>query len=167
MNHLPKDVQLFFKNMSDFVNSELIFYGSVTRNDYIHNQSDIDLAIFTPNPQNVVVQLSHFLKIDKKQFKKIVWKLNGDTIVGYKIKCNEFLDLNCEIAIYNEIFKSTLLDEFKRPDDLPLYLYIALLIIKFFYYRIPIIPTNIYVKLKRLIYNDLMGKKDSLFMLLE
>ena len=44
-NSLPNDVNVFFKELSDYIDTPLYFYGSVQRNDYFPGNSDIDVDI--------------------------------------------------------------------------------------------------------------------------
>jgi hypothetical protein len=165
---LPKNIKDFFYNLKNYLDSDLYFYGSINRSDYIHGKSDIDLAIFTDNEYSIINKLQHFLHAEKSDFKKVIWKLEGQMIYGYKIKCDPNLlnGAECEIAIYNNDFKDILLFEFQRNDNIPIFLFIILYILKFFHYTFPIIPKNIYVKIKRIMFNKIMNKKDSEFLLI-
>jgi hypothetical protein len=165
---LPRNIKDFFYNLKNYLDTELYFYGSINRSDYIHGKSDIDLAIFTDNEYSIINRLQHFLHAQKSDFKKVIWKLEGHMIYGFKIKCDpNLLDgAECEIAIYNNDFKDILKYEFQRNDNVPIFLFIILYILKFFHYTIPIIPKNIYVKIKRIMFNKIMNKKDSEFLLI-
>jgi predicted nucleotidyltransferase len=161
---LPKKVKEYFYKLQDYLDTQLYFYGSVTRSDYIHGKSDIDLAIFSDNEYSTISKLQHYLHVKRNNFEKVVWKLNGQMIYGFKVKCGEDIGLNCEIAIYNNIFKYTLLKEFDRPNDnQPIYVFVLLYILKLFYYRIPLLSKNTYTRIKRYIMNELMGQKESAF----
>ena len=59
---LPNKLQRFFKRIENDLDTELYFYGSVTRSDYIPNKSDIDVAIFTDNEYSDMYKLQHILK---------------------------------------------------------------------------------------------------------
>jgi predicted nucleotidyltransferase len=167
-NDLPKNIKDFFNNISKYINNELIFYGSVTRSDYVPGKSDIDVAIFTDNEQSEISKLQQVLHVKRDAFEKIIWKLNGKMIYGYKIVCEKYTDINCEIAIYNNDFKELLLDEFNKPlKNQSVFIFALLYILKTFYYHIPLLPQKTYINLKRIILNDLMGKKDSVFFVLK
>lgn len=164
---LPKNIKDFFNNISKYIDNELIFYGSVTRSDYVPGKSDIDVAIFTDNEQSEISKLQQVLHVKRDAFEKIVWKLNGKMIYGYKIMCEKYTEINCEIAIYNNDFKEILLDEFNKPlKNQSIFIFALLYILKTFYYHIPLLPQKTYVNLKRIILNDLMGKKESVFFVL-
>jgi len=150
------------------LDADLYFYGSINRSDYIHGKSDIDLAIFTDNEYSVINQLQHFLHASKSEFKKVIWKLEGQMIYGFKIKCDPNLlnGAECEIAIYNNDFKDLLLFEFQRNDNVPLLLFSMLYILKLFYYKIPIMSKKTYANIKKFLFNKVMNNKDSEFLLI-
>lgn len=162
---LEKNIKDFFYRMENYIETDIIFYGSATRDDYVPGKSDIDAAIFTDNEYSIMSKLQHFLHVKKSAFDKIVWKLNGKMIYGYKIKID---NINAEIAIYNTEFKKILLEEYSRPfKNKTILTTIAIYILKLFYYQYPIISTKFYQNCKRFILNDMMGQKNSLFFLLK
>jgi predicted nucleotidyltransferase len=111
----PK-LKKFFINLQNYLDTDIYFYGSVNRPDYVAGKSDIDIAIFTDNEYSIMTKLQHYLHIPRKAFDKVVWKLEGQMIYGYKLKCEKYVSLNeakkCEIAIYNNDFKDILMKEF-------------------------------------------------------
>ena len=164
----PKDVKDFFKRLENYLDTDLYFYGSVNRSDYVHGKSDIDVIIFTDNEYSVISKLQHFLHVKRNAFDKLVWKLNGNMLYGYKIKCKDYIDINCEIAIYNNEFKEIVLKEIQQYNSVPLYISILLFILKTVYYTFPIISSKTYSTYKRFLFNDLMlKKKNTVFFLLK
>lgn len=164
----PPELKQFFINLQNYLDTELYFYGSVNRRDYVHGESDIDIAIFTDNEYSVMTKLQHFLHVKRDAFDKVVWKLEGKMIYGYKIKCDKYINSKCEIAIYNNDFKDTLLNELSNYNTMPLYISVMLFILKTLYYRFPIISTKTYSEYKRLIFNKIMvDKKNTTFLLLK
>jgi predicted nucleotidyltransferase len=165
---LPRSVKDFFYNLKNYLDTDLYFYGSINRQDYIHGKSDIDVAIFTDNEYSVMNKLHGILYSKKDDFKKVIWKLEGKIIYGFKIKCNPNLlnGAECEIAIYNNDFKEHLLNEFERNDRIPILVSIIIYILKFLHYNIPLISRDVYVKLKRIIFNRLINNKKSEFMII-
>ena len=127
---LPKDVKDFFKRLENYLDTDLYFYGSVNRPDYVHNKSDIDIAIFTDNEYSTIAKLQHFLHVKRNAFDKLVWKLEGKMIYGYKIKCEKYIDIKCEIAIYNNDFKDVLLKDISQYKSLPPHIAFLLFILK-------------------------------------
>jgi predicted nucleotidyltransferase len=163
-NDLPQKTKDFFKKMENYLDTQLVFYGSVIRTDYVPGKSDIDVAIFTDNEYSIMAKLQHFLHVKRSDFDKVVWKLDGKMIYGYKIK---ILEQNTEIAIYNNDFKEQLMEELNKPIINKTFLTTTLLLLlKLFYYQLPLIPTVFYLKCKRYVLNDMMGKKESVFHLI-
>ncbi len=163
-NDLPQKTKDFFKKMENYLDTQLVFYGSVIRSDYVPGKSDIDVAVFTDNENSIMSKLQHFLHVKRSEFDKVVWKLDGKMIYGYKIK---ILEQNAEIAIYNNDFKDILIEELNKPIINKTFLTTTLLLLlKLFYYQLPLIPTDLYLKCKRYVLNDMMGKKESVFHLI-
>ena len=164
----PYELKQFFYNLQNYVDEDLYFYGSVNRSDYVHGKSDIDIAIFTDNEYSLISKLQHFLHVKRNAFDKIVWKLNGNMIYGYKIKCDKYMDSKCEIAIYNNYFKDQLLNEINTYNSIPLYISILLFIIKTLYYTFPLLNSKTYLEYKRYIFNVLfLNKKNTVFFLIK
>jgi predicted nucleotidyltransferase len=164
----PPDIKQFFVSLQNYLDTDLYFYGSVNRSDYVHGKSDIDVAIFTDNEYSTMAKLQHFLHVKRNAFDKIVWKLEGKMIYGYKIKCDKYINSKCEIAIYNNDFKEYLLNEITKYDKVPFHVAIMLFILKTFYYTFPILSLQTYMTWKRFIFNDIMlNKKDTVFFLLK
>ena len=164
----PKDVKDFFKRLENYLDTDLYFYGSVNRSDYVHNKSDIDIAIFTDNEYSTITKLQHFLHVKRNAFDKVIWKLDGKMIYGYKIKCEKYMDIKCEIAIYNNDFKNILIKEISQYNSVPPHIAILLFILKTMYYTFPIISQETYSSYKRYIFNEIMlQKKNTVFLLLK
>ena len=162
---LPKKVQDVFRRIENDLDTELYFYGSVTRSDYIPNKSDIDVAIFSDNEYSDMNKLNHILIVKRSDFYKVVWKLNGKIVYGYKVKIKA---INCEISIFNNDFKEMLLDEYTKPNkNQSLFIYCLIYLLKMFYYQIPIIPKQTYIELKRYIMNVLISNKESVYFLIK
>lgn len=164
----PLDITHFFINLQNYLETDLYFYGSVNRSDYVHGKSDIDVAIFTDNEYSTMTKLQHFLHVKRNAFDKIVWKLEGKLIYGYKIKCNKYTNSRCEIAIYNNDFKKVLLNEMKTYNKIPFYITILLFILKTLYYTFPILSPQTFATYKRFIFNKMLtNKKNSVFLILK
>lgn len=162
---LPNNIKKMVNKINNYLDTQIYFYGSILRSDYIPGKSDIDMVIFTDNEYSTISQLQHVLHVKRNEFKKVVWKLNGDDIYGYKIKISGS-NPETEIAIYNNDFKQILLKEFLAPiNNSPLLVVISLYILKFLYYRLGLLSKTYYAKIKGYIQNEMMGKV-SYFMLL-
>ena len=167
-NDFNPDLKNFFINLQNYLDTELYFYGSVNRSDYIHNKSDIDIAIFTDNEYSVMTKLQHYLHVKRDAFDKIVWKIEGTIVYGYKIKCDKYTDSKCEISIYNNDFKEIILKDISKGISIPLHIEILLCILKTLYYTFPILSSNTYSLYKRFIFNTIIvNKKDTSFVLLK
>ena len=73
----------FFEELSEFLDTKLLFFGSVQRDDYFPGESDIDVDVFTDNENQTISKLQHFLHVKRSQFKKCVWRLNHNNQVAY------------------------------------------------------------------------------------
>lgn len=165
---LPPNVKRFFMKVENYLDTPLYFYGSVTRADYVANQSDIDVAIFTDNEYSTMAKLQHFLKVGRRDFDKIVWKITDQHLIyGYKVKYStggKNFPM-CEFAIYNETFKERILNTFQLENELPLYLSWLLQLLKYFYYTCPLLTEKQYAYLKRMIFNTRKSAHSVFFVL--
>lgn len=148
-NTLPPYSNIFFHKLSNYLDTKLYYFGSVQRYDYFPNSSDIDLDIFTDNESSTITKLQSFLKLERWQFKKIIYHLGDKLIHGYKMNYEEpDKHLFVEISIYNERDKEIILHEHIYKINLPHYVSFILILLKIIYYNIPILPKNIYKYLK-------------------
>lgn len=139
----------FFNNLSIYIDKPIYFYGSIYRADYFPGKSDIDIDIFTDNETSTIQMLSNFLNINKNEFKKSFYKLGSTVVRGFKGKYkDERNNIDVEISIYNNKYKTLVLEEHNKAKCLPIYISILLVIIKFCYYKLGIISDDIYKKLK-------------------
>lgn len=151
---LTQNEDIFFDNLSLYVDKEIYFYGSIQRPDYVKGKSDIDADIFTDNESSTIQQLCTFLNVKRSSFAKIVYKIDNTMINGYKIKYkDEIKNINVEISIYNDKFKNIVLYDHKNYSCLSFYVITALIILKFFHYTLGIIPESNYRKLKQFLIN--------------
>ena len=112
-------------------------------------------------------KIQHFLKVDERKFKKIIWKLQKSKKIsnGYKIMYKtDFITV--EISIYNKQFKDEILSSHYRKTNLPYYAIFMLYFIKFLYYDLNILPLNNYRILKRYILSWWIGIKDEQYIVL-
>jgi hypothetical protein len=148
-NDLPPNAKKFFHNLSEYLETKMLYYGSIQRSDYVPGKSDIDVDIFTDNEYSLMSKMQHYLHLNKAKFKKFVYIINNKTTYGYKIKYkNEEEKIDVEFAIYNEKFKDIIIKEHTRKFVLPLYITVLLCILKTFYYKIPILSKSIYINTK-------------------
>ena len=82
-NKIPPYATHFFKKLSNYLNTRIYFFGSVQRNDYFPESSDIDADIFTDNMSSTLIKLQSFLNVNKYQFKHFVYKLHKTNNIVY------------------------------------------------------------------------------------
>ena len=166
-NAFQPNVKLFFYNLSEYLDTKLLYYGSIQRIDYIPGKSDIDILIFTDNETSTITKMQHFLHVSKTDFKKVVWQLGDSMAYGYKLQyINIKEQIISEISIYNNRFKSIILNEYINKFTLPIYISVLLYIVKILYYQMCVLSTKQYSTVKRFILNTLTGKDDTKFLLL-
>ena len=168
-NELPKNVKLFFHQLSDYLDTPFLYFGSIQRSDYVAGKSDIDVDVFTDNEYSLMTKMQHYLHVSKKDFKKVVWIINDTSTYGYKLKYeNKKKGINAEFSIYNEKFKDIILSQHNNKRDLPIYTSALLCVLKFFYYQFPILDKKTYTYLKRVILNGMLGEDiDPKFLVLD
>jgi predicted nucleotidyltransferase len=54
----------FFNRLSTYLDTKLYFFGSIQRQDYFPESSDIDVDIFTDNESATIVQMMNFLHVE-------------------------------------------------------------------------------------------------------
>jgi predicted nucleotidyltransferase len=170
-NKLSTNEKLFFHKLSNYLDTQLYYFGSVQRNDYFPSSSDIDVDIFTENEDATILKLMNFLNVERNQFKRFVWSLNNNKnklAHGYKLMYKNLEDnFSVEFSIYNEKYKQKILYEHNDKTDLPFYATILLIIIKFLYYTLHILPGPWYTNSKRFILSKLIFKKDDHFVIID
>lgn len=167
-NNLSVETKIFFKNLKDYIEHPLYFYGSIQRFDYIEGKSDIDVCIFSDNEISTINKLSFFLSVPKNNFIKFVYSQNNIQIYGYKYKYEDKTkNLKIEFVIYNDKFKEFVLDDKMKHIIMPFYISFLLYILKIIYYYTSFLSKANYWKLKRLLINNLYGDYDKKFVLLD
>jgi hypothetical protein len=169
-NKLPEKVEIFFKDLSDYLDTKLLYYGSVQRRDYFEGKSDIDVDIFTDNTDSIIIKLQHFLNISKNKFKKIVWRLNINNRVVYGNKIfykSPSGDFQVEFSIYDEKYKKDILQEHLRKTVLPFYAIWMLTVLKILFYQMHFIDRKTFTYIKRKIMTLGIGLPDDDFVVLE
>jgi hypothetical protein len=168
-NRMSSFEEKFFNKLKNYLDTKLYYYGSIQRNDYFPNSSDIDVDIFTDNEQSTITKLQNFLNLERNNFKKFVYRLHrtNKVVYGYKVK---YIDTNhnfsTELAIYNEKDKDNVLKEHISKIDLPIYVAILLYILKFLYYELKIISKETYYYFKKLFMNYFVEGEDTEYVVL-
>ena len=76
----------FLSTLGSYVGSPFYYFGSIQRSDYIVGQSDIDVDIFSYEPEKIARRLLHLLNGPYVSIKRVWWKFDGHEITGYKVK---------------------------------------------------------------------------------
>lgn len=169
-NKIPTNTVIFFEELSEFLDTKLLFFGSVQRNDYFPGESDIDVDIFTDNESQTISKLQHFLHVKKSDFKKFVWRLNHNNSIAYGNKIfykNKEEGIFVEFSIYNEKYKKGILNEHLRKIDLPFYASWALIILKILCYNLKVLDKKNFTYWKKKILTKGIGLQDDQFVVLE
>ena len=169
-NKLPQNTLTFFEELSEFLNTKLLFFGSVQRSDYFPGESDIDVDIFTENENQTIVKLQHFLHVSRKEFKKFVWRLNHNNTIAYGYKIfykNKAENICVEFSIYNEKYKNGVMKEHLMKTELPFYASWFLIILKILFYNLHILDKKTFSYWKKKILSVGIGLPDDQFLVLE
>ena len=167
-HHLTPEEKSFFQRMQNYLHTKVYFYGSVNRQDYFRGKSDIDVDIFTRNMESTLSRLQHFLNVSSTQFRKTYRLLDSKHIAGYKVYyvSTNALDepqFSVEISIFQEKDKEYVLKEHRSKSILPFHAVIMLVVLKFFYYDLHLLPRDTYKRYKNSILSDWIGRKETPF----
>lgn len=165
-NELSPYAKIFFKKLSDYLDTKIYFFGSIQRDDYFSGISDIDAVICTDNISSIIIKMQNFLNVNTYDFEKFVYRLHktNKVVHGYKIEHTDIEhNFSVEISIYNEKDKDDVLLEHMSKIDIPFYVVYLLIIIKFLYYKLNIVSTKMYKKLKNFVMNYMVEGKESEF----
>jgi predicted nucleotidyltransferase len=167
-NDLPQNVKDFFYKLSDYLDTKLLYFGSIQRADYVPGKSDIDIDIFTENEYSTINKMQHFLHVNRNEFKRFIWVIHEIPTYGFKLKYkNEEKEIYAEFSIYNDRYKELILSQHKNKIVLPFFISILLTTLKTFYYKIPLFPQKMYLYLKRLLLNQGLGEDDPTFVVFD
>jgi len=158
-NKLSPYASMFYNRLKNYLETSLYFYGSIQRNDYVPDKSDIDVDLFTYNVDSTITKMQNFLDVDKSKFKKFIYKINNNIIIGYKITIKEPEHyFRTEISIFNEKNKDLVLNEHTRKFHIPFFISILIIILKFFYYQLGIVPVKCFKFCKDYLINNAFDK---------
>jgi hypothetical protein len=169
-NKLTEYEMEFFDKLKNYIDKPIYFYGSIQRDDYFSQLSDIDIDIFTDNIFSTLNLLQNFLNIDKKEFKKSLYKIDKtNTVVpGYKSKyIDEVNKLTVEISVYDDKYKKEILQEHQSKFNLPFYITFCLVILKILHYNLGILPIYYYSRCKKFLTNYCYDNNKSEFVIFD
>jgi hypothetical protein len=162
-NEMSQYAKHFFFKLGMYLDLPIYYFGSVQRYDYFPNSSDIDVDLFTDNESSTILKLQNFLGVERYKFKKFVYKLHKTRkiVYGYKVKYEDPINnFFTEISIYNEKYKNDVLLEHNSKAILPFHVTCFLIILKFFYYKLQILPEETYSYFKKIIMNYMVEGED-------
>lgn len=141
----------FLKDLQDYIENELIFFGSIKRCDFMKENSDIDIAIISDNIDSTLKKLQNFLNLHDNKIRQIIQKIpnkNG-LIYGYKTNYeNKCMGLSLEIIIYDEKYKSDIMFHINKMNNIPFYILLPLIVVKNLYYRLNVISKDLFNYIK-------------------
>ena len=160
-NRLTERNYYFLKRFQEYIGTELLFFGSIKRCDFLFNHSDIDIAIITDNIEETIIKLKHFLNIDNRKMRKIIQKFTKESNIVYGYKTNyDDIDnkLSLEIVIYDKKYNKQVLKSINNTNNFPLYISYFLLFIKIIYYNLNIISKETFDFLKKNIIQNYLNQ---------
>jgi predicted nucleotidyltransferase len=162
-NKIPDDIQNVINKFKKYIDTKIYYYGSIQRNDYFINNSDIDILIFTDNTEAMIHKVSHYFHIKKNKIRKIVWNYNNKLIQAYKVMYySNNPNFRLEIIISDENYKKYILDYQRMPIvNMTFYISFLLILLKCLYYNLQILPTSYYKYYKSIIFNHIRGEESS------
>ena len=169
-NVLPDHNRQFFKDLSEYLDTKLYFFGSIQRPDYFPGKSDIDIDIFSYNEKDTVLKLQNYLNLERSEIKQFVYKIDKTNVLvsGYKtLYTDKKNNLSLEIAVFNEKFKDAILTEHKSKFNMPCYITYILILLKILHYKLSILPVFYYSKFKKILTNTLFDGNKSEFVVVE
>jgi predicted nucleotidyltransferase len=152
----------FLKKFQEYIGSELIFFGSIKRCDFLQKYSDIDIAIISDNVENTLVKLKNFLNMDNQKIRKIFQKFPNTTniVYGYKTNYNDVNnDLSLEIILYDEKYRTHVINSVNNINNFPFYITYILFIIKILYYKLNMISDKLFKYIKQLLMENYLNQK--------
>jgi len=153
----------FLKKFQEYIGSELIFFGSIKRCDFIQKYSDIDIAIITDNVSETISKLKHFFDIDNRKLSKTVQIFNANyeknLAYGYKTNLYDYdNDLYLEIIIYDEKFRYVVEKNIEITNNMPFYITYFMILIKIIHYKLNVITKDMYILFKKIFYGFYLHK---------
>jgi len=150
----------FFLELEKQLDLPLYFIGSISRNDYLKDKSDLDVEIFTDNIFSTKLKLDHLFNIGNFNTKYIVFEINDTPFSGYKYFFkNKQKDIKFDLSVYKKESQQILLDNRNLELNITFINGIILYIIKVFYYYLHIISKNMYIDFKKIFWKIINPEK--------
>ena len=162
-DRLGEDKYSFFRDLHNYLDTELIFFGSIKRVDFFKNSSDVDIIIITDNVVSILSKVQNYLQIDKTAIQKIYQQhsvYDKGIVSGYKIKYNDMQNnIEFDLLIYDEKYRKQVIKNINDNNEMPLYMIIILYIFKLLHYTLYLIPKSVYVYLKCFLFYCYFNKE--------
>ena len=136
-NPLTYEQSLFFSTIAPYIGLPFYYFGSIQRSDYIVGESDVDVDIFSHQPEKIVKRFLHILNGPYVSVKRVWWKFEENEITGYKVKYKRpVIDgvtsekLKVEFSIYGEDVKHLVLKRHRDQIFVPPYVSAILFFMK-------------------------------------
>ena len=155
----------FFSNLQHYLDTELLFYGSIKRLDYFKNNSDIDIAIITDNSSSMLSKIKNYLNITNTKVQKIYKKFSDNSVLinGYKLTYkDEDNDMGFDIVIYDEKYRNIIIKDVNDINNLPIYVVMLLCILKTLFYKLQIIPKALFLYLKNTLFSFYLNSNSAI-----
>jgi len=162
---LSKEQYSYFLELQEKIELPLFFFGSITRNDYNADRSDIDIEVFSDNIKSTKVKIeclfNYYSKKDEN--KLIVFKIDNVPFSGYKYSHSTIgKDNHFDLTLYKKVCQPELLYNRNIETNLNFTATIFFYILKFLHYDLNII--NItgdknYSNLKKIFWSLYNSKK--------
>jgi predicted nucleotidyltransferase len=153
----------FLNNFQNYLDTELIFFGSIQRSDFFTNSSDIDIIIISDNVKSILSKIQYYLHIDKKEIKKIYQQYSlydKGMNTGYKIKYKDiFKNIEFDLLVYDEKYRKSVMQNVNDINNLPFYIISVLYILKYLHYTLQLIRKSVYNNWKCLLFHWYFNKK--------
>ncbi len=167
-NEMPPYAKQFFYKLGNYLDTKIYYFGSIQRDDFFPQSSDIDADIFTDNESSTITKLQNFLGVQKYEFKNFIYRLHKTKKIvhGRKVKYDDPVNnFSTEISIYSEKDKNDVLLEHQSKMVLPFYVSYLLIFIKLLYYNLQILPKETYYFFKKIIMNYMVEGQDVEFII--
>ena len=161
LNPLTPYQENFFNKLSLALDTKIYYYGSVQRFDYFPGYSDIDVCLFSGNVESTLKKVQLLLGLDQDEYDHLYIILDKEVMYEcYKVIYEEpEHNLSVEISIYNDSFKRNDFYLFSQIEEYPFYVVYLLFILKFMYYKMNMVPVQVYNKIKGLIIDNTIYNK--------
>lgn len=139
-NPMTWEQSQFFSTIAPYIGLPFYYFGSIQRADYIPGTSDIDVDIFSHQPEKIARRLAHLLQGPFVSIKRVWWVFDGNEINGYKVKYKRPViegatreKLKVEFSIYDESVKHLVLKKHREQMFVSPYVSALLLFMKWIF----------------------------------